>query len=51
MGATEMAENLRQSAMLQTLRVSFFCQTPDNFPSETVLLCWTMQRDWIRMLD
>ena len=30
-------ENLLQSPMLQTLRLSFFCQTPDNSQSETEL--------------
>ena len=30
-------ENLLQSAMLQTLRLFFFCQTPDNSQSETEL--------------
>ena len=41
-------ENLLQSPLLQTLSLSFFCQTPDNFQSETELSYWTMQRDWIK---
>ena len=36
--------------MLQTLRLIFFCQTPDNSQSETALSYWTMQRDWIKKI-